>query len=84
MPSEIRSRLPCLKRALWFVCNRSLFLAAVCDEWALPPDQNSLVPVVFDSIVLKKNHWKLSELGHLLVKRRSRIDDGTLFKVEKK
>lgn len=46
---------------LWFVCNRSLFLAAVCDEWALPPDQNSLVPVVFDSIVLKKNHWKLSQ-----------------------
>lgn len=40
--------------SLWFVCNRSFFLAAVCDEWALPPDQNSVMPVVFDSIVLTK------------------------------
>lgn len=39
---------------LWFVYNRSLFLATVCDEWALPPDQNSVMPVVFDSIVITK------------------------------
>lgn len=40
--------------SLWCVCNWSLFLTAVCDEWALPPDQNSVMPVIFDSIVLTK------------------------------